>query len=249
MNYKNFKLDLKQVLYYAMESVMMHLFNTILLSLLLVFSSFSFANSMTEDEMERWFNSDDPNPPNYQKVEVNEGELFFLEKKPLKAVHHHSNALTVYQTSLDNGWVKLEQCHNNMDRVPRIQVVFHKKRIRDIKVLNADSIGKAWVENNTVQLEDVKDNALLCIEAWSKALVKNKDGSYRLTSGPFMRKFLDGYYPIHVTIVVDFKDTSLQLVGVKPLAQNGFKVIRKAKTVSMDAWFEGRLKTQLTFIP
>jgi len=252
MNYKKFKLDLKQGLYYAMEMFMMHLLKSYLFGfaffLVPVFSTFISANSLTEEEMERWLNSDDLNPPNYQKVEVNNGVLFFLDAKPSEPIHHHRNAFTLYKTSLNDGWIKLEQCHQNMDRVPRVQVVFNKERIRDIKVINADSIGKAWVENNTVQLEDVKDNALLCIEAWSKALFKNKDGSYRLTNGPFMRKFLDGYFPIHVTIEVDFKETNLKLVSVEPTAQSGFKVIKAAKTVSMDAWFEGRLETKLIFV-
>jgi len=235
-----------------METLTMHLFKIIsftsALLLALTFSPFIAANSLTEEEMERWLNSDDLDPPNYQKVDVNEGDLFFLTTKPSKPVHHHHNMFTLYKTSLKNGWIKLQQCHSNMDRVPRVQVVFNKERIRDIKVIKSDAIEKAWVENNTVQLENVKDNARLCIEAWSKALFKNRDGSYRLTNGPFMRKFLDGYFPIHVTIDVDFSATSLQLVSVEPAAQRGFKVKQTAKTVSLDAWFEGRLKTKLTFV-
>ncbi len=229
----------------------MHLLKIILstaaLLLALAFSPFIFASSLTEEEMERWLNSDDLEPPNYQKVEVNEGVLFFLTEKPLKSVHHHHNSFTLYKTSLKDGWIKLQQCHSNMDRVPRVQVVFNKERIRDIKVVKSDAIEKAWVEKNTVQLENVKDNARLCIEAWSRALFKNKDGSYRLTNGPFMRKFLDGYFPIHVTIDVDFTATTLKLVSVEPAAQGGFKVSQTAKTVSIDTLFEGRLKTKLTF--
>lgn len=206
------------------------------------------ANNLTEEEMERWLNSDDPNPPNYKPVEVNEGELFFLNKKPDKPVHHHQNTLTLYKNSLKDGWVKLEQCHGNMDRVPRVQVLFNKDKIRDIKITKTRAIERSWVEANTVQLENVTDNAVLCIEAWSKALTKNADGSFQLSNGPFMRKFLDGYFPIHVTIDVNFSDTNLKLVLVEPVAQQGFKVTQTKKTVNMDAWFEGRLKTKLTFI-
>ncbi len=206
------------------------------------------AKELSEQEMERWLNSDDLNPPNYKKVEVNGGELYFLEKKPTKPVHHHWNTLTIYKNSLKDGWVKLEQCHRNMDRVPRTQVVFNRKTVRDIRITKVAAIEKSWVENNTVQLENIKTNAILCIEAWSKALVKNTDGLYKLTNGPFMRRFLDGYFPIHVTIDVDFKATNLKLVQVEPMAQNGFKITETAKTINMDAWFEGRLKTSLTFI-
>lgn len=206
------------------------------------------ANELTEEEMERWFNSDTLDPPRYEKVEVNNGELFFLGEKPDKPVHHHRNSLTIYQNSLEDGWVKLEQCHRNMDRVPRTQVVFNKDKVRDIRITKAVEIEKSWVEDNTVQLENIKTNAVLCIAAWSKALVKNAEGQFKLTNGPFMRKFLDGYFPIHVTIEVDFKATDLTLVKVEPAAQSGFKVTESAKTINMDAWFEGRLKTSLTFI-
>lgn len=231
----------------------MRLFKIVLISLVFVFSHYFTsqivsANSLTEAALEKWFKSDDPNPPEFQQVESNDGDLFFLNKKPEKPVHHHRNSLTVYPNSLKDGWVKLEQCHVNLDRVARVQIMFSKKRVRNIKIINSDSIGRAWVEDNSVQLENVKDNALVCVEAWSKALTKNADGSYRLINGPFMRKFLDGYFPIHVTINVDFKATDLKLVLVEPLAQDGFKVSKTAKTVNLDAWFEGRLKTELTFI-
>lgn len=178
-----------------------------------------YSSNLSEEEIERWLSSDDLNPPRYEKVDVNDGELYFLSKKPNKPVHHHSNTLTILKNSLDDGWVKLVQCHVNMDRVPRVQVMFNKKRVRDIKIIRADAIEKSWVEKNTVQLENVKDKAVLCIEAWTKALVKNSDGTFKLTNGPFMRKFLDGYYPIHVTIDVDFKATNLTLVQVEPIAQ------------------------------
>lgn len=237
----------------ATGNLIMRLFKIVLISLVFVTSHYFttqivFADSLTEAELEKWFNNDDPNPPEFQQAETNDGDLFFLNKKPNKPVHHHRNSLTVYSNSLKDGWVKLEQCHINLDRVARVQILFSKKRIRNIKIINSDSIGKAWVENNSVQLENVKNNALVCIEAWSKALTKNADGSYQLTSGPFMRRFLDGYFPIHVSINVDFKATDLKLVLVEPLAQNGFKISKTAKTVNMDAWFEGRLKTELTFI-
>ena len=226
----------------------MHLNKIFLLSILLVPFQFVLANNLTEAELERWLNSDDPNPPQFKGVEVNNGELLFLNKKPLKPVHHHRNSLTVFKNSLKDGWVKLEQCHRNMDRVPRVQVMFNKEKIRDIKITKTNAIEKSWVEKNTVQLENVTDNAVLCIEAWSKALIKNNDGSYRLNNGPFMRKFLDGYYPIHVTIDVNFKATDLELILVEPVAQDGFEITQTAKTVNMEAWFEGRLKTSLTFI-
>jgi len=268
VNLYKIRLGLIHSRYYAMESFTMHLFKALLLSLVVVASPVLFANHSTdaklpqvkpseaksteaeptEAELERWFNSDDFNPPEFKQVEVNDGILFFLTKPPLKPVHHHQNTLTLYQNSLNNGWVKLEQCHSNLDRVAALQVMFNKNKVRDINITKALSIEKAWVENNSVQLENIHDNAVLCIQAWSKALVKNKDGSYGLSNGPFMRKFLDGYYPIHVTININFKATDLKLVQFKPMVQSGFNVTQTPQSINMDAWFEGRLKTQLTFV-
>ena len=53
---------------------------------------------------------------------------------------------------------------------------------------------------------------------------------------------------MHVTIDVNYQATDLQLVQVEPAAQDGFKVTRSVKAINMDAWFEGRLKTNLTFV-
>ena len=236
--------------YSNMKIKLMHFIHVCFLTFLsvLTISPLSYANELTEEEMERWLNSDDLNPPNYTKVEVNNGELFFLETKPNKKVHHHHNTFTIYKNSLNDGWIKLEQCHGNIDQVPRLQVVFNKKTIRDIRITKASDIGKSWVEGNSVQLENVEDKATLCIEAWSKALIKNTEGMFTLSNGPFMRKFLDGYFPIHVTIDVDYKDTNLQLVQIDPAAQDGFRITQTDKSINLDAWFEGRLKTNLTFM-
>ena len=214
----------------------------------LLFTSLSVANELTEEEMERWLNSDDLNPPNYIKSNINSGELFFLDEKPNKKVHHHHNVFTIYRNSLSDGWIKLEQCHGNIDKVPRLQVLFNKKTIRDIRITKATDIEKSWVQGNSVQLENVASNAELCIEAWSKALIKNADGMFTLSSGPFMRKFLDGYFPIHVTIDVHFNDTNLLLAEIEPMAQDGFRITQTDKSINLDAWFEGRLKTNITFI-
>ena len=231
-----------------MELITMHLLKTFILCLALMTSQTIFANNPTEDELERWFKSDDPGPPEFKQVDVNDGILSFLLKQPLKPVHHHQNSLTLSASSLTDGWVKLVQCHYNLDRVQRVQVMFNKNKVRDIEIIKVNAIESSWVENNSVQLENVKDNAILCIQAWSKALIQSADGRYHLSNGPFMRKFLDGYYPLHVTIDINFKATNLKLVQVEPMAQDGFKVTRTAKTINMDAWFEGRLKTNLTFV-
>ena len=56
-------------------------------------------------------------------VGVNEGKLSFLAEPPPKAVHHHHNDIVIGPESLREGWVRLEQCHEHLDAVPRAEVV------------------------------------------------------------------------------------------------------------------------------
>ncbi|MDE2088983.1 MAG: alpha/beta hydrolase, partial [Gammaproteobacteria bacterium] len=74
------------------------------------------------------------------------------------------------------------------------------------------------------------------------------DGSYSLRSGPFMRNFLDGYYPMRVTMRVNTRGL-LHYAGITPRPQDGFRVWQTAGEVHCDAWFEGKLLTEIRFQP
>lgn len=200
----------------------------------------------TEEELERWFNSDDFEPPR-PVSEVNEGQLVFLRLPSREALHHHHNNMTILPRSLKDGWVKMEQCHTNLDRVPAAQIVFAKDRVRDLRVVSFRHMARAWVEGPTVQMADIGKHAKLCVRAWARALYSNTDGSYSLRNGPFMRRFLDGYYPMWVSMVIDFAGTGLKPTGVSPAAQEGFAVWRKNNRIGFDAVFEGKLRTEFGF--
>lgn len=214
---------------------------------LLLLNSPLSAREMTAEELEKWFASDDMQPPVLRVDDVNEGELVFLNTLPVKKVHHHQNKLTIEPQSLKNGWVKLQQCHNNLDKVSRTQILFRKEKIRQLQIVSYHNIEKAWVENNTIQLKNISANAQLCISAISQALIANEDGSFSLRNGPFMRRFLDGYYPMHVTMDIFISGTGLQLSSISPISQDGFRVWQNTEQVGYEAWFEGRLKTELRF--
>lgn len=205
----------------------------------------SHADEIPPEELERWFNSDSFEPPRYQ--DVNEGQLVFLATAPEKIPHHHHNSLTIYPHSLADGWVGLEQCHYNMDKVPLAQIVFRPERIRDISITHKQNIEKAWVEGPSVQMENVQAGARLCLRAFTRSLARNADGSYTLTNGPYMRKFLDGFYPLRVSIDIFHADTSLQLVRHTPTEQDGLKVERKDHSLHIDTVFEGQLVTEFHF--
>ena len=204
------------------------------------------ANEPTLDELERWFNSDDFAPPVVYK-DVNEGSLVFLNKPPKDKIHHHHNSLTIYPHSLSDGWVKMEQCHANLDRVSAAQILFNKDRIKELKIIKQQNINKAWVEGASVQLEDIQTDAVLCLQAWTRALFINDDGSYSLRNGPFMRRFLDGYFPMRVSMDIAYENTGLKPITVSPSEQQGFNIWRKKDRIGFDAVFEGKLKTEFGF--
>jgi hypothetical protein len=179
--------------------------------------------------------------------DVNEGSLQFVEAPANRDIHHHYNQITISDASLKDGWVRLDQCHEHLDAVPRAQIVYGQDRIRDIRVQESRNIGEAWVEGNSVQLRDVHPDALICIQAESRALARNGDQSWNLSNGPYMRKFLDGYYPMRVSMAVHLRTSRLRFVDIEPAAQEGFRVWSTANGVGYDTVFQGELRTVIRF--
>ncbi len=179
---------------------------------------------------------------------VNEGELEFLSVPPAEPVHYHRSALVLDENSLKDGWAQLQQCHEHLDAVPRAQIVFREDRLRDLSITDSRNIARAWVDGASVQLEGVTPGAKLCLNAHSRVLSHNKDGSYSVHNGPYMRRFLDGYYPMRVSVAISYPCGRLQLAGSSPRRQQGFTVTETACGVALDAWFQGRLVTELRFV-
>lgn len=180
-------------------------------------------------------------------AKVNDGDLVFLTKPPLKPVHHHNSRITLDSDSLDNGWVTMIQCHSNLDAVHRTQVMYHQTRARDLSILSYENIEEARVEGHTVQLTDVEHGASICIRARTRTLEFNEDGSFSLRGGPFMRRFLDGYYPMRVSMNIEVPREYLRFVDTRPQQQDGFKVRETAEGIHVDTWFEGKLFTEVRF--
>lgn len=178
---------------------------------------------------------------------VSEGELRFLETPPAKKVHHHENRVGIDAASLEHGWVDLQQCHANLDAVPRLEVLFRAGGIEHLKIVSTHNIGSARVEGPSIQLTDVGRQARLCLSARSQALRRNGDGVYVLRNGPYMRRFLDGYYPMRVEMKVTYPCGMLEFVASAPEGQPGFELERTECGVAYDTWFEGRLRTELVF--
>ncbi len=204
----------------------------------------SYSQQLTPEEMEEWLFDDSDT---LAIDEVNEGELAFVKKANNTGVHHHHNKMIITDSSLEDGWVTIEQCHRNLDVVPLAQILFSKTRSRNLTVSRSKNIGKAWIEENSVQLEDIGREAVLCVTAETRSFVYNGDGTYSLRSGPFMRRFFDGYYPMRVTMDVEINAKRLRFYDTTPPAQDGFKVWRTDGAIHFEAWFEGRLSTDIRF--
>jgi hypothetical protein len=178
---------------------------------------------------------------------VNEGPLHFLAAPPAKPVHHHQNHIRIDPASLASGWVGLSQCHDHLDAVPRAQITFRQGFVRDLRIDVASRIGAAWVEGASVQLQDVEPGARLCLSAQTRALRSAGQGAFNLVNGPYLRKFLDGYYPMRVTLEVDYPQQTLRLIRVSPPLQPGLTVAEGPGTIRLDALFEGELRTLIEF--
>jgi hypothetical protein len=182
-----------------------------------------------------------------QVAAVSDGELRFLPAEAADGKHAHLNRIRISESSLAGGWVTLEQCHENLDAVPAAQILYRPDGIRDLTIESSRNIGRAWVEGHSVQLEDVGDDAVLCVRGESQALYDLGDGHFRLRNGPYMRRFLDGYYPMRVKLDIEYPPELIEMVGQSPETQPGFSVNAGGAALSVDATFEGRLVTCFDF--
>ena len=195
-----------------------------------------------------WANWDQQTKADQAKaLAVNEGELQFLTETPVKLPPVLENNLTITRQSLKDGWVDMIQCHKRIDSVAKAQVLYHPRRTRNIKILSFENIQRAWVEDNSVQLDNIHKDASLCVQAQVKALYSNFNGSYSMRNGPFLRKFLDGYYPMEVTMNVTFPERSLSFEAITPQEQQGFKVHYDRNKMKVDALFVGELEIEVYF--
>lgn len=200
---------------------------------------------MDREALEAWF-FDDEDMASVRALSVNEGELTFLTRPPEDDPHHHQNTLHITPESLTSGWVTLTQCHENLDAVGRLQITFRKGNIRNLKVVEQQNISEAWAEEASIQLRDVKDNARICLSAESKIIQLQDDGTLLISNGPYMRKYLDGYYPMRVSMRIHYPAQQLEMLGISPQQQQGFQVSDTEGMLAFDTLFEGQLRTEIT---
>lgn len=202
------------------------------------------ASAFTEEQLQ-WLESDDDNPS--PALEVSEGELAFLPTTARKPEHWHNNRIWIDETSIRTGWTRLHQCHHHLDAVSALQIVYHKARIRNLVITRYKNIAKAFVQGPTVQLQNIKPDSQICISAESRTLSPEDEKHFTLKNGPFMRRFLDGYYPMTVSLVVYYPAHLLKFMSASPAQRPGWTVKKASNQIILHGRFEGRLETRLRF--
>jgi hypothetical protein len=178
---------------------------------------------------------------------VNEGELVFLTNVPEQRVLQTRNYLTITAESLETGWVKLDQCQSNLDPVEVVEVVYRYHGMRNLAVVSSKAMAEARVEGSSVQMSGVRQGGEVCISAEVQVLHDDGQGGYVLRSGPFHRRFLDGYYPLKLDYRVRWPDSRLTLHDVLPVGQPGLAINRQPGELAIDTLFEGRLVIEIRF--
>jgi len=197
------------------------------------------------EELERWLNSDDDK--SWNPNDVNEGKLHFLTKLPKQPPHVADNRIKILPSSLESGWVQLDQCHTRIDAMPLAQIVYRTQPVRKLMIKTKKNIKTARVEGNTVQLKNIQPGASICIQAEIRALYSKNKHQYELITGPYQRRFLDGFYPVSLSLHVSYPE-NLQLDNMVPARQPGYTVLHKNRQISVTSLFEGRLFTHFSFL-
>lgn len=217
------------------------------LSLLLLSIVIAAENSpqLSPQELEEWFEDDERLHPFDKKSD--DGALVFLKTPPAKRTPHSRNILTISPHALQSGWVEIDQCHEQLDPISAVEVVYRYKQMRGLRITSYTHIGKVWVDGQSIQLEDVEKGAMLCMQAEARILYKQADGRFILRNGPFQRRFLDSYFPMHVSLTVRYPGHLLHFSNVTPPARPGFEVKKETGLIHIDSWFEGKLMIELEF--
>lgn len=202
-----------------------------------------FLPAAASDDMEAWLEQDDDS-----RVQlVNEGTLDFIQDVQDRRVLQTRNWLTITPGSLHNGWVALHQCQSNLDPVAAVEVVYRYHGLRNLRVVSSRRIERARVEQNSVQMEQVQEGGEVCIEAEVQVLKPDGADGYTLQSGPFHRRFLDGYYPVRLDYRINWPADRLQLASVHPQLQEGFTISDQPGELRIDTLFEGKLTIVIRF--
>jgi hypothetical protein len=106
------------------ERLPVHLLVSMALLLLVSISATSVASSQADSQADKDWETYWPDDDSDRIIDaINEGGLNFLDKLPETPVHHHHNTFIIQKSSIETGWIKLLQCHQNLDTLQHAQIV------------------------------------------------------------------------------------------------------------------------------
>lgn len=180
---------------------------------------------------------------------INGGELRFLPEATPAATRlvHSETIYRIQASSLDDGWVELRQCQHDLDPIERVEIQYNYAELRDLRVTEQQGIAEHWVDGQSVQLRGVAAAARVCVAAQARILHSEGDGVYRLCSGPYHRRFLDGFFPLQLTLQIHYPTGMLELFDSDPAVQPGLNIATTADGLHVNARFIGKLMLHFRF--
>lgn len=195
------------------------------------------------DEEERWLNAID----DADVAEKNIAKLKFIKPSSNSQPLHSINKLIISQKSINDGWVDLHQCYHHLDKLPEVDITYYYRSIKNLTLISKKNIDSATLKDQSITLTNIKDNAEICVSAEVRVFYQNPDQSFSLANGPYHRRFLDGFYPYHVTLQISYPESLLSFISSTPKQQKGFSVARKTNGLLINTYFEGILNTEIRF--
>ena len=196
-------------------------------------------------DSEAWF--DQAEAEEARLRQINAGALEFHASPPATRIHHLHNRLDINRDSLESGYVELRQCHENLDPIRRAEVNYRHRSMKDLRLESWEGMEQAWVEGDSVQMVNVGEGARLCVRAGVALLQPGDHDDYVLRSGPFHRRFLDGYFPMKVHLEIRYPASLLRFARMDPPPQPGLALVENARGLSVEALFSGILAMELGF--
>ncbi len=154
-------------------------------------------------------------------------------------VHHVQMHLVHTEQTLESGWVRMSQCHRDMAPTGRSSVGFHPERIRNLRLTGIKKIGKSWIgkEGASIEMEDIGQGNEVCFEGELRAVYWNGD-QYHQKSGPYFLRFLDGYFPLKLDLMMDSEKSDVRVSAVEP---DWVPYRLEAGRLKINLLFEGKL--------
>lgn len=176
---------------------------------------------------------------------VSDGTLRIFPLSPRETQYRHHNRIRVRSSSLRDGWVEIRQCHEHLDPVGALEIVFRPERTRRLTIEKHEEIGTANIVGRSVQLEDIGPGASRCVALESLAVHRLADGAWRLENGPYMRRFLDGYYPMLVILDVDYPADAVHVSRIDPILDDDTVLLVREYAAAMDRYELGLPKGRI----